>query len=45
MFVFLFNAYIKEKLIKNNVMLKSLKNDPLGNNGVKLINKLIKQPN
>ena len=37
MFVSLFTAYIKEKLIINKVILKSLKNEPLGNIGVKFI--------
>ena len=37
--VFLSKAYNKEKLIKNKVMLKSLKKDPLGISGVKLVNK------
>ena len=38
-FVSLFTAYINEKLIINKVILKSLKNEPLGNIGIKLINK------
>ena len=40
----MFKAYNKEKLIKNNVILKSLKKDPLGISGVKLISKKRKQP-
>ena len=36
-FVFSFTAYIIQKLIINNVILKSLKKDPLGNNGIKFI--------
>ena len=38
-FVSLFTAYINEKLIINKVILKLLKKEPLGNNGIKLINK------
>ena len=38
-FVSLFTAYINEKLIINKVKLKLLKKEPLGNNGIKLINK------
>ena len=38
-FVSSFTAYINEKLIINNVKLKLLKKEPLGNNGTKLINK------
>ena len=43
-FVSLFTAYIKEKLIINKVILKLLKKEPLGNIGVKLINKKTRQP-
>ena len=43
-FVSLFTAYIKEKLIINKVILKLLKKEPLGNIGTKLINKKTKQP-
>ena len=39
MLVFLSKAYNKEKLIKNKVILKSLKKEPLGIMGVKLTNK------
>ena len=43
-FVSLFTAYINEKLIINKVKLKSLKKDPLGNNGTKFISIKIKVP-
>ena len=37
-------AYIKDKLIQKNVRLVSLKKDPLGKKGIKLVNKNIKHP-
>ena len=37
--VFLLTLYIKEKLIKNKVILKSVKNEPLGINGKNVVNK------
>ena len=37
--VFLLHAYIKEKFNQKRVKLKSLKKEPLGNNGKKFINK------
>ena len=43
-FVSLLTAYINEKLIINKVKLKSLKKDPLGNNGTKFISIKIKVP-
>ena len=39
------HAYIIERLIQKSVELKSLKKDPLGNIGKKLIIKYAKQPN
>ena len=41
-YLFLFTAYINEKLIINKVKLKSLKKEPLGNNGTKFNNIKIK---
>ena len=43
-FVSLFTAHINEKLIINKVKLKSLKKEPLGNNGTKFNNIKIKAP-
>ena len=45
MFVFGLQAYISDKFIQNRVELKSLKKEPLGNIGIKLSTKYIKQPN
>ena len=42
--VSLFTPYIKDKFIKNKVILKSEKKDPLGNNGKNVDNKYIKAP-
>ena len=45
MFVFGLQAYINDKFIQNKVELKSPKKEPLGNIGIKLSTKYIKQPN
>ena len=44
MFDFLSQANIIEKLIQNKVILKSLKKEPLGKNGKKLIKTKVKAP-
>ena len=43
-FVFLLQANIIEKLIQNKVILKSLKKEPPGKNGIKLIQINVKLP-
>ena len=43
-FVLLLHANITEKLIQNKVILKSLKKEPLGKNGKKLIKTKVKAP-
>ena len=43
-FVFLLQANITEKLIQNKVILKSLKKEPPGKNGIKLIATKVKAP-
>ena len=44
MLVFLLTLYIKEKFIKNKVILKSEKKEPLGSKGIKVNNKYNKAP-
>ena len=44
MLVSLLTEYIIDKFNQNIVDLKSAKNEPLGNNGIKLITKYIKHP-